>query len=406
VSERSLRGYLLLPRPGDLVKAWIFPAAFALGVLAAGGASATEVLRAVVAWGALELLIYQARYQWNDIRGFAADQRHPDRAARGRLPGPLPRGREHIRASALVVLGRLGLVAVLAVALPLDLAGALLALTVAVFGVAVLYEVLRARCTGAGDRVPPPLTAGILALWGIVGAGYAIRGLAGLGSAVALFADPWLPLAAVATFWAFGIAFVTGRWALEALAFARRDGRGGISWQVSADQAREHTLALVRWLPARPGGAGVGEAGPLDGWRALSGNVPLSSPWNLAALVAATAAAVTGRLLAGPAGIGEVALAAGIGAACAVAALAPRHRRWPSLLLAAVAMFVLLGLAGSPRPALALLPWLGIAGAHVFFTAQSPRTLAHPLRFALAGARARLTGPRRQRLGSSPLPRS
>src|SRR5215203_4617619 len=159
---RSLRSYLLLPRPGDLVKAWIFPMTFAIGALASG-VDGEQVLRAAIVWIALELLIYQARYQWNDIRGFTADQRHPDAAARGRLPGPPSRGKEHVRASALVALGRLALAAVLAIALaPLELAGPLLALTVAVFGVAGLYEVLRARGTGGADRVPPPLTATIL----------------------------------------------------------------------------------------------------------------------------------------------------------------------------------------------------------------------------------------------------
>src|SRR3954467_4980906 len=122
MTERRLAGYLLLPRPGDLVKAWIFPACFLLGVLAEEGASGREVLRAALVWAALELLLYQARYQWNDIRGFEADQRHPERAARGRLPGPPSRGRAHIRASAAVAAARLGLAAALALALPgLDL---------------------------------------------------------------------------------------------------------------------------------------------------------------------------------------------------------------------------------------------------------------------------------------------
>lgn len=405
MSERSLRGYLLLPRPGDLVKAWIFPAAFVLGVLAAGGAGGEEVLRAAVVWFALELLIYQARYQWNDIRGFAADQRHPDRAVRGRLPGPLSRGKEHIRASALVAAGRLALVALLALALPLGLTGALLALTAAVFGVAVLYEVLRARSTGSSERVPPPLTAGILALWAVVGGGYAIRGVAGLGAAVPLFDGPWLPLAAVATFWFFGIAFVTSRWALEALAFGRRDGRDGVAWEVSAGQAREHTLALVRWLPMRgPEGARRGDDS-LEEWRALRSNVSLRAPWNVAALLAATAAAVAGRLLAGDAGPGEVALIAAAGALLASTVLASRRRRWPSLLLGGVLLGAFAAIAGSPRPGLVALPWLAVLGAHLFFTAQSLETLAHPLRAALAGAWARLPDPRRQRPAISPLPR-
>ncbi|HKH65105.1 MAG TPA: hypothetical protein VKA35_06545 [Solirubrobacterales bacterium] len=402
MSERSLRSYLLLPRPGDLVKAWIFPAGFLLGVLAAGGASGEEVLRAAVAWGALELLIYQARYQWNDIRGFAADQRHPDRAARGRLPGPISRGREHIRASALGALGRLGLAALLAVA-PLDLAGALLALALAVFGVAALYEALRARCTGSSEEVPPPLTGGILAIWGVVGAGYAIRGLAGLGAAVS-FGSAWLPLAAGLTLWAYGIAFVTGRWALEALAFGRLDERGEIAWQVEPGQAREHSLALVRWLPPVTEGEGRGKDGSLGHWRALS-SAPLSAPWNLAAVVAGSAAAVTGCLLAGSADPFSVGLMAAGGAVFAAATVAPFHHRWPGLLGSALALFALAVLVGSPRPALAVLPWFAVLGAHLFFAAQSPRTLAHPLRFALASLWDRVPGSRPRRPLALPLAR-
>ncbi|MFL5899140.1 MAG: hypothetical protein ACJ76D_11910 [Solirubrobacterales bacterium] len=407
MSERSLRGYLLLPRPGDLVKAWIFPAAFALGVLAEGGTSARELLRAAVLWGALELLIYQARYQWNDIRGFAADQRHPDREARGRLPGPPARGRTHIRASALVALGRLAVVAGLAIVLaPLDLARSLLALVVAVFGVAVLYEALRARVTGGSSRVPPPLTAGILTLWALVGAGYAIRGLAGLGSALDLLDEPWLGAAALLAFWSFGIAFVTGRWALEALAFGRLGDRGGISWRAAAGQAREHSLALIRWLPKERPTEPCGGDGTLRDWRPLTGKVPLHAPWNLAAVAAASAAALSGRLLAGPADLAGAALAAAAGGICAALVLAPRRRRWPALLLAAPALLALFAGLGLPRPGLVLLPWLAVLAAHLFFTAQSPGTLAHPLRPGISEVWARLGGSRhRRRLEITPLPR-
>jgi hypothetical protein len=406
VSERSLAGYLLLPRPGDLVKAWIFPAAFAFGVLAAGGAGGRELLRAAIAWVALELLIYQARYQWNDIRGFDADQRHPERVARGRLPGPASRRRQRVGASALVAVGRLALVAAAALALaPLDLGTPLLALALAVFGVAVVYEILRSRCTGADERVPPPLTPGILALWVAVGAGYALRGVSGLAFAVDLFWEPWLLGAAVVALWSFGIAFVTGRWALEALPFARLDGQGDLRWQVEPGQAREHSLALVRWLPAMPPEAARGGNGFGD-WRALAGDVSPLAPWNLAAVLSAAAAAVTGRLLAGSADPFDALLAAAAGTVCAAAALAPPLRRRYGWLIGVLVLTALMAAAGSPRPALVAIPWLAALGAHLFFTSQSPRALAHPLRFALAGARARLSGPRRrQRLAVSPLPR-
>jgi hypothetical protein len=392
VSERSLPSYLLMPRPGDLVKAGIFPLTFLLGVLADGGVSGRELLRAVVIWFALELLIYQARYQWNDIRGFEADQRHPSRAARGRLPGPPARGREHKRASAVVALARLTMVAILAVALSsLDLAVPLLVLAVAVFAVAALYEALRVHATGHSDRIPPPVTGGILAIWAVIGAGYAIRSLAGFAAAVDLFDSPGLPLAALVAAWAFGIAFVTGRWALEALAFARRDEDGGIAWQVESGQAREHSLALIRWLPARPQPAEEPGDRSLDGWRALSGGVSRFAPWEIAAVVAAAAAASTGRLLAGPAGLPEAALFTIAGALCAAAVLSTRRLRRLALLSGTAVLFVLASIADSPRPALAVLPWLAVLGAHLFFTDQSPSTLAHPLRSALSRARGRLS---------------
>jgi hypothetical protein len=406
LSERSLQAYLLLPRPADLVKAWIFPVAFAYGALAAGDASGEDLLRAAVTWLALELLIYQARYQWNDIRGFAADQRHPDRHSRGRLPGPPSRGPSHIRASWAVALLRLGLVALLAFALaPLDLGWPLLALSVGVFGAALLYEALRARATGGEERVPPPLAAATLALWGVVGAGYAIRGVGGLAFAVDLTGDTLLLACTVAAFWSFGIAFVTARWALEALAFGRRDLDGRIEWRVQPGQAREHSLALTRWLPGRaPVRAGISqETDGLSDWRALR-DARLLAPWNLAAVAAAMAAALSGRLLAGPADSADAFLTAGGAALCAAAVLALPRRWWQALILGVLAFATLLALAGSPRPALVALSFLCVLGAHLFFANQCPRTLANPLRGAVLAASRRLSRPQpgRRRLAIAP----
>jgi hypothetical protein len=395
---RPLRSYLLLPRPGDLVKAWIFPACFAIGALAGGGVGSERLLRAAIVWIALELLIYQARYQWNDIRGFAADQRHPESASRGRLPGPSSRGRRHRGASALVIAARLALVGVLAAALPaLDLGGVLLVLTVAVFGVALLYEALRTRATGVEGQVPPPVRPTLVALWLFVGGGYAVRGVAGLGLAVDLGSRPWLAAAALVTMWSFGVAFVTSRWALEALAFGRRRDDGGIAWQAQARQAREHSLALVRWLP-KSAPAGVGPNG-LAGWRPLMG-AAFTAPWSAAALLAAASAALTGRLLAGPAEPLQALVAAIAGLLLAVAVLSRAAWRARAALLGAPALAAVFALSGAPRPALAALPWLAIVGAHLFFTAQSPATLAQPLRAAIGRALRRL--PRRRHGGFVP----
>jgi hypothetical protein len=382
---RTLRSYLLLPRPKDSVKWWILPLTFALGVLASGGVSATELARAAVVWFALELLIYQARYQWNDVRGFAADQAHPDAASRGRLPGPIERARPHIAASLAVAMARLAAAAGLIVLLPsLDLATPLVALAVAVFGVAVVYEALREHATGRSSEVPPALRPSIVALWVFVGAGYAIRGVAGLALAVDLGGEPTLAVAAVITMWSFGIAFVTARWALEALAFARADG-GRLEWSVRREQAREHTLALARWIPLPPPDSRASDWRPAA-WHALAGHTAASAPWNLAAVVAAGAAAATGLLLAGSVSDLAVAAAAVAGALAASAVLAAPRRQ--GLVLAALAATAIAALAAAdaPRPLIAVLPWLAILGAHLFFKAQSLETLGHPLRGAVSAS--------------------
>lgn len=382
--ERDLWGYLLLPRPGDLVKAWIFPVAFVLGALAAGGVGSEELLRAVLTWVALELLIYQARYQWNDIRGFDADQRHPDAIQRGRLPGPSEKGRERKRASALVAAARLAVVALLALLPGLGLSPLLAALTASVFGIAFLYEWLRSRATGYSEQAPPPLRPALIALWLVAGGGYAIRGVAGLGLGFGLAGRPGLAFAATLATWCFGIAFVTGRWTLEALPFGRLGAAGQISWEVEAGQAREHSLALVRWLPSRV----ESDVRRLDEWQALRRRPRLSAPWNLAAIAAAGAAAASGLLLASPAGLPAVLVSAACGSLLALAVLVS-SRPLLGWALAAFVLGLFYAALGSPREGIAVLPWCVILGAHLFFASQSPSTLSRPRR----GATLK-TGPR------------
>ena len=365
---RSLPAYLLVPRPGDLVKAVIAPLAFAVGAAAEGGVDAGQCGRALLVWGALELLVYQARYQWNDARGFAADQAHPDAVARGRLPGPLDRARPHIAASAAVAAVRLLLAGLLALAVP-EVAPVVLAMVLGVFGVAAVYERLRSAATGRTAQVPVPLRPPLLALWVAVGAGYAVRGLTGLALAVDLGGRPGLVAVAVVAMWALGVVFVTCRWALEAMSFgAFRDGR--VHWQARPDQAREHTLGLVRWLPAQAPTDGTPAPGS---WRALQGRTPLHAPWNLALVVAAGAAALTGQLLAGGSGPSAWSSAVLLGVLTAVAvALLPRLRTLTSL-----GALLVLGLSAGLAAAL---PLLVVLGLHRCFVRQCAEVIGHPLR--------------------------
>jgi hypothetical protein len=374
--RRTLAGYLAMPRPKDLFKALLMPLTFGLGVLANGGVSGQALLRAVVVLAVLELLVYPARYQWNDIRGFVADQRHPAEKDRGRLPGPLRNGRRHILASCSVAATRLALTAVIAFLPGLRLGGVLLAMTAGVFGVAIAYEALRAVATGRSGEVPPRITAGLVLLWLTVGAGYVVRGLTGLALATDLGHRPALGVAAAVTLWAYGVAFVTCRWAIEATPFARLRG-DHVSWSAEAGHAREHLLALVRWLPNRADPRSFtdpNERSPKT-WAALRGGTPMSAPWNLAMIVAGAAAALTGQLLTSPATASQAMVAAMLGALAAVAVVSAARERLLAVTVGAAVLLTGFAVQSAGAPVVALLPWLAVVTAYVYFTGHSMRTM-------------------------------
>lgn len=393
--RRTLAGYLVMPRPKDLFKALLMPLTFGLGVLANGGVSGHAVLRAVVVLAVLELLVYPARYQWNDVRGFVADQRHPAEADRGRLPGPLANARRHIVASCVVAAARLAATAVVAFIPGLGLSGVLLAMTAGVFGVAIAYEVLRAVATGRTGEVPAPVTVGLVLLWLTVGAGYVVRGLTGLALAVDLRDRPALGAAAALTLWAYGVAFVTSRWAIESTAFARVQGER-ISWSADAGQAREHLLGLVRWLPTRVGPRSFTDPAEWSArtWAACRGRTPVRAPWNLAMIVGGAAAALTGRLLSDSVSAWPAAVAAVLGALIALAVVTAsrataRAARMRLIVVAAGAavLVVTFVLQAASAPVVAVLPWLTVMAAYVYFIGRSQRTmgaLGHRLRAHLA----------------------
>lgn len=273
-------GAHLLPRPEDLGSAVAVPLGFVVG-LAAGGIG--QVGHAVLVWLALELLVHPAR-----------------------------------RARPAVAALRLALTAALALAVP-HVAGVLLGATAGVLGAAAVHARVRPPATGPADGVPVPLRPALVALWVVVGAGCAVRGLTGLALAVDLGARPGLAVSAGLAAWALGVVVVTSRWALEPLRLAAfRDGQ--VVWHVAPGQAREHTLGLVGWLPAE---APADSSGGPCAWRALQDRAGLTAPWDLALLVAGGAAGLTGHLLAGSgaATTGLAALVVGAGTAAAVALL-------------------------------------------------------------------------------------
>jgi fructose-1,6-bisphosphatase/inositol monophosphatase family enzyme len=382
VRRRTLTSYLLMPRPKDLVKGLLIPTTFVVAALSTGEVTALGWLRAGATLAAVELLIYPARYQWNDARGFVADQQHPDCAGRGRLPGPMNQARRNVSASCATALLRLLCVLLLVLMFPsLHLGGILSFAAAGVFGVAFAYEGLRSRFTGRDARIPPPLRFGVLLIWLTVGAGYAVRGMIGLALAVDASAHVTMTAWAVVTLWAYGVAFVTSRWAVEATAFAFAD-HGRVRFKARSEQAREHLLVLVRWLPERL----VDSELTVRRWAPLSQRTSTTAPWNVAMVVAGLSASVTGRLLCATATISEqIVTAAAGGAATLVVVLLVSRARVSSML---VGVAVLLGccyVTGCPRPVVGTLPWVLIAAAYLFFTSRSLHVLDQPGVFARLG---------------------
>jgi hypothetical protein len=278
---------------------------------------------------------------------------------------------------------RLALTAVIAFLPGLRLGGVLLAMTVGVFGVAIAYEALRAAATGRSGAVPPRITVGLVLLWLTVGAGYVVRGLTGLVLAIDLGNRPALGVAAAVTLWAYGVAFVTCRWAIEATAFARLQG-DRVSWSAEAGHAREHLLGLVRWLPGRadPRSFTDPQERTATSWAALRSGTPVSAPWNLAMMLAGAAAALTGRLLTAPTTAAQATVAAVLGGLAALgvvtasAATARATRvRLLGVMVGAAALAAVFAFQSARAPVVALLPWLAVVTAYVYFISHSMRTM-------------------------------
>lgn len=210
---RSLAGYLLLPRPDDLVKI-VFPLlAFVLAWAHSTQGSDVGTLQMFAYVLVFELVAYQARYQWNDLRGTTEDRDAPSAHSRGRLPG----GRASSRISMAVIALRIYTLGwFTAIAWP-DNGGAwseadtvLIAATFASFLLAWPYEALRQRLR----RRRRCSESELMLLLALVGLGYCLR-----------FSFGWLlfDLAKVPTYnwlimlccWGLGILFVSMTWLLE-----------------------------------------------------------------------------------------------------------------------------------------------------------------------------------------------
>jgi len=367
----GLTAYLLVPRRDAWGKALMAPACFVAAACSTGHFGGWE--RFAVLWLVLEVLIYPARYQWNDIAGVDADQRHPEAGARSRLPvGSTPQARRRsIGLSWVTAVARV--VAALAVGWLTGLTGQVLVLAAAVFVIAGLYEWLRAPRSGNWT------SARVVAVWLAVGLGYLVRGGLGLSTGGLAWGSAAM-IAGLVFLGAFGIMFVLLTWALEATSYCSADGDG--RWHARPElAAKPHLAALLRHTgePLESGGMPPDEGRYCGGDPVLLRGGPLSAPWNLALLVAAASGAVTGAALARPHAAGAVAWAAVVGAGLAGGVALARCRSARGRWAVAAGWFLVVGAAGLlARPGLPLLagaPWLVVAGLYSTFCGWSYRDL-------------------------------
>jgi hypothetical protein len=222
-----LAAYLVLPRPDDLAKIVYVVMGVLLGWLAVSttagpparpyGPSLPEIAMFVVG---VELLVYQSRYQWNDIRGAYEDRKAPLASARRRLPGDDDTINTSVKYSLIIMFVRLYL-ALWIVSLQGPAAGRvsfsdqiLLISIPAIYFLAALYEWVRARMrrskkSGACDFV-------LLLI--LVSLGYPLR----FGLGWAAVGGPILNMnfvLAVVAFAGLGLGIVTLTWVLEGASY-------------------------------------------------------------------------------------------------------------------------------------------------------------------------------------------
>jgi hypothetical protein len=131
----------------------------------------------------------------------------------------------------------------------------------------------------------------------------------------------------------------------------------------------------VRWLPARTGPRSFTDPHERSTkcWAALRGRTRLSAPWNLAMIVAGAAAALTGRLLTDATTTTEAAATAALGALAALGVVTTARLRL--IAVAAGAAVLVAVLVAQSVSVVAVLPWLAVLAAYVYFVSHSQQTM-------------------------------
>lgn len=374
-----LWSYLVLPRPGDLIKSLFVILGSALAMLV--GRSGVPWSHLLLATLVFEYFLYQARYQLNDIRDYGLDDEHPFADERRRLPMPTTTdpGKRHqamrqaVLSSLLAMILRLTLWWILADALGSPADRLLKAAGIAALAIAIVYELVKKRMRSGGD-----LATYTLLSW--VGTGYALR--VWLGISLVPGIRPLSVAMIVLTAGVFGCAVVCMTWALEASAFAAETQRG---WRFDTRlQTRLSHRLLLRhlgiesdaWAEELPRGSTLAKARALDSRRRSPPRSLAFAPWNLFSIAAMAAAGGSGFALTTSS---SYVIAAGVLAGLVIGCLATRFSApfTVMLLVAGALAFALVGSANQSAERLAQAVPLGLVGfSLVAFRTQSYDGLA------------------------------
>jgi hypothetical protein len=243
---RSLWSYLLLPRPDDLVKALFVVAGIVVALISVPGRSSPRpgVAELVLFVVAVEWLVYQSRYQWNDIRGLYEDELSPSKADRQRLPGGTAGIPKSVTAMILRLIGVFW-IAALAWNGEARISGTDRVMVVAIamiYLVGTIYEEIRQ----AARRSRISSTTNLALTLIVVGLGYPIRFALGWWGGGGTTWSVALGLVLIAA-WGLGILFVSLGWILEfADHIHSTDSSGDLYMVGPAIAAKPHLLTLAK----------------------------------------------------------------------------------------------------------------------------------------------------------------
>jgi len=382
--QRSLVGYLFWPRPADWIKALVAPGIYLITAYAHGSFERWHEF--LTLFLILEYLIYESRYQWNDLRGWAEDKDHVERRSRARLPvaNDDAHNRRNIMASVIVALLRL--VGAVAVGQIFGLLAETLLLIGLVYAIAFVYE--RLRAVAQPIRAHPSLVTS--AIWLVVGLGYAVR--AGVGIAFAGIGFRTLIGASGLVFFAaFGSMFVLLTWVLEAAALSAVSG--DTSYETEELLAKPHLAPLLGYVSRalRKPESSMHELRSGRDLKVAAARGAIIAPWNLAFAIAAAAAGIFGLALTQPlaptdwiepalshVSVWFLMATSAILFAGGLMLMPGTGTRWLAFLIGAAGMQVAALALGTDQKYVAAAPWAVVGLWYVFFRQSSYRDLNHP----------------------------